>query len=262
MGPYCKHWERIKMSGKDKINIFPSRGAQAQMKGRLAGAQKGHSLLKKKAEALQMRFRQILGKIVETKTLMGDVMKDAAFSLAEAKFASGDFNQNVVQNVSKARIKIRSRMENVAGTNLPTFETMEEGVDNYELTGLSRGGQQMAKLKANYKAAIKLLVDLASLQASFVTLDNVVKITNRRVNAIEHVIIPRYEATLAYIISELDELEREEFYRLKKVQEKKKEAKARDEIMRKSMLEKGLIDDGGDGGRNMLDDAHDEDLLF
>ena len=53
--------------------------------------------------------------IPQTKTLMGDVMKDAAFSLAEAKFASGDFNQSVLQNVTKARIKIRSRMDNVAG---------------------------------------------------------------------------------------------------------------------------------------------------
>lgn len=35
------------------------------MKARLAGAQKGHGLLKKKADALQMRFRQILGKIIE-----------------------------------------------------------------------------------------------------------------------------------------------------------------------------------------------------
>lgn len=37
------------------------------MKARLAGAQKGHGLLKKKADALQMRFRQILGKIIEVK---------------------------------------------------------------------------------------------------------------------------------------------------------------------------------------------------
>jgi len=246
------------MSGKDKINIFPSRGAQSQMKARLAGATKGHSLLKKKAEALQMRFRLILSKIVETKTLMGDVMKDAAFSLAEAKFASGDFNQSVLQNVTKARIKIRSKMDNVAGTNLPVFESFEDGVDNYELTGLSRGGQQMAKLKINYKKAIQLLVELASLQASFITLDNVVKITNRRVNAIEHVIIPRYERTLAYIVSELDELEREEFYRLKKIQEKKKQAREKNEKKKAELREQGL----DEMGRNLIDDTHDEDLLF
>ena len=93
------------MSGKDRISIFPSRGAQTLMKGRLKGAQKGHSLLKKKADALQMRFRLVLKKIVETKQTMGDVMKEASFSLAEAKFVLGDFNQPVLQNVNKAKRK-------------------------------------------------------------------------------------------------------------------------------------------------------------
>ena len=72
------------------------------------------------------------------------------------------------------------------GTNPPVFESFEDGADSYELTGLARGGQQMTKLKVNYKRAIELLIQLASLQASFITLDIVVKTTNRRVNAIEH----------------------------------------------------------------------------
>ena len=54
------------------------------------------------------------------------------------------------------------------------------------LTGLSRGGQQIDRLKKNYAKAVELLVELASLQTSFVTLDVVIKTTNRRVNAIEH----------------------------------------------------------------------------
>ena len=49
---------------------------------------------------------------------MGEVMKEASFSLAEAKFASGDFNQDVLQKVDKAKIKVRSKKENVAGLTI------------------------------------------------------------------------------------------------------------------------------------------------
>ncbi|CAG0890246.1 unnamed protein product [Cyprideis torosa] len=130
-------------------------GAKTMMDGRLKGAQKGHSLLKKKADALQLRFRMILGNIIETKVLMGDVMKEAAFSLAETKFACGDVNQVVLQNVTKAQIKVRSRKDNVAGVNLPVFEHYQDGSDTFELAGLARGGQQVARLKKNYAKAIK-----------------------------------------------------------------------------------------------------------
>jgi len=247
------------MATKDRLLIFPSRGAQMLMKSRLKGAQKGHSLLKKKADALQMRFRMILNKIIETKTLMGEVMKEAAFSLAEAKFATGDFNQVVLQNVTKAQIKIRTKKDNVAGVTLPVFECYQDGTDTYELAGLARGGQQLTKLKKNYQSAVKLLVELASLQTSFVTLDDVIKITNRRVNAIEHVIIPRIERTLAYIISELDELEREEFYRLKKIQDKKKIHRKKVEEQKQRLIEAGILKESQAG--NLLDEG-DEDLLF
>ncbi|CAH0559956.1 unnamed protein product [Brassicogethes aeneus] len=246
------------MSARDRLPIFPSRGAQMLMKVRLAGAQKGHNLLKKKADALQMRFRLILGKIIETKVTMGEVMKEASFSLVEAKFTTGDFNQIVLQNVSKAQIKIRSRKENVAGVTLPIFECYHDSSDTYAFAGLARGGQQLAKLKKNYQSAVKLLVELASLQTSFVTLDDVIKITNRRVNAIEHVIIPKIERTLEYILSELDELEREEFYRLKKIQDKKKLVRARAEKLSREKYRAEYRSQQ----KSIFDKEDDDELLF
>lgn len=250
------------MSGQDRIAIFPSRGAQTLMKGRLKGAQTGHRLLKKKADALQLRFRMVLKKIVTTKQTMGDVMKEASFSLAEAKFVMGDFNQAVLQNVSKARLKIRTRKDNVAGVNLPVFEPFSDGSDSNELAGLARGGQKVAELKKNYTTAVKLLVELASLQTAFITLDEVIKITNRRVNAIEHVIIPKIERTLAYIVSELDELEREEFFRLKKVQDKKKKIRKQKEEEAEARREANGGDSDDEGAGDIFAADHDEDLLF
>ncbi|CAL2036812.1 unnamed protein product [Caenorhabditis brenneri] len=218
--------------GKDRIAVFPSRMAQTLMKTRLKGAQKGHSLLKKKADALNLRFRDILKKIVENKVLMGEVMKEAAFSLAEAKFTAGDFSHTVIQNVSQAQYRVRMKKENVVGVLLPVFDAYQDGPDAYDLTGLGKGGANIARLKKNYNKAIELLVELATLQTCFITLDEAIKVTNRRVNAIEHVIIPRIENTLTYIVTELDEMEREEFFRMKKIQANKKKLKEQEAAQR------------------------------
>jgi len=195
------------------------------MKGKLKGAVRGHSLLKKKSDALTIRFRAILGKIAEAKESMGQQIKDASFALSKAKWAAHpvEISNIVIENVTTATTKLKLTTDNVAGVHLPAFEqVVESKVSGQELTGLGRGGRQVHQSREAYVKALEGLIHLASLQTAFVTLDEVIKITNRRVNAIEYVVKPKLENTISYIITELDEGDREEFYRLKKIQGKKK----------------------------------------
>lgn len=218
------------------------------MKGKLKGAQQGHSLLKRKSEALTKRFRDITQRIDDAKRKMGRVMQTAAFSLAEVQYATGDnISYQVQESVQKARFQIKAKQENVSGVYLPAFEShINEDINDFKMTGLGRGGQQVQKAKMVYTKAVETLVELASLQTAFIILDEVIKVTNRRVNAIEHVIIPRTENTISYINSELDELDREEFYRLKKVQEKKQIAVAAEEAEELAKRQQENADEGED----------------
>lgn len=262
--------------------VFPTRMTLGTTKLRLKGAQNGHSLLKRKADAISKRFRTITGKIQDAKKQMGAVLQQAAFSMVEVGYATGDIGYAVRENVKRATFKVRSRQENISGVMLPSFavqtaDASSSGDDTTKdssapnelsLTGLSRGGQQVQKARSTYTKALRVLVDLASLQTAFVILDEVIRLTNRRVNAIEHVIIPRLENTIAYIVSELDEMDREEFFRLKKVQGKKKREaaveaeKAKEEKKRLEEAQERAGDRGVSDHKDMLHADKDADVIF
>lgn len=207
-----------------RLNVAPTITMMGMVKTRFIGATKRHRLLKKKSDALTFQFQIILKRIVESKKKMGDLMKTSMFSLTEAMYAGGDNIKHMVfENVGNATMKIKARQENIAGVKLPKFELYMDTRDlKIDLVGLAQGGQQVQVCKSTFIKVVEILVELASLQTSFITLHKAIKITNRRVNALENVVKPKLENTISYIRAELDELEREEFFRLKKVQAFKK----------------------------------------
>ncbi|KAH8593469.1 ATPase [Bisporella sp. PMI_857] len=231
------------MSGTaNREAVFPTRQSLGLMKAKLKGAQTGHDLLKRK---------KITRRIDEAKRKMGRVMQIAAFSLAEVTYAvGGDIGYQVQESAKNARFRVRTKQENVSGVFLPAFESYTtEGNNDFGLTGLGKGGQQVQKCRETYARAVETLVELASLQTAFVILDEVIKVVNRR-----------------DINSELDELDREEFFRLKKVQNKKqRDTAAQDaEIQARRKIAEGKESDkeNSEGVPDILGEEEDADVIF
>ena len=78
----------------------------------------------------------------------------------------------------------------------------------------------------------------------------------------EHVIIPRTENTIKYINSDLDELDREEFFRLKKVSGKKERDAAAEEVERQKKLRANSDKENDGPSQDVLGDQGDEDVIF
>ena len=124
---------------------------------------------------------------------------------------------------------------------------------------MERGGYSIQKCREKFRAILDLLVATASLQAGFLTLDEKIKVTNRRVNALEHVVIPKFINVYKYIDQELDEQAREDFFRLKKVLDNKKKHMEEEEKI--AALAEGIKDGEKVISENLLDDV-DEDIIF
>jgi V-type H+-transporting ATPase subunit D len=126
--------------------------------------------------------------------------------------------------------------------------------------GMERGGQSIQKCRDKFKEVLNLLIEIASYQASFVTLDEKIKVTNRRVNALEHVVIPKFQSIYAYIDQELDEQAKEDFYRLKKVLDNKRRLIQEEDEQKKKLMATTDIDDD-EKTQNLLEEF-DEDVIF
>lgn len=113
---------------------------------------------------------------------MGRVMQIASLSLAEVTYAvGGNIGYQIQESAKSARFRIRARQENVSGVLLPAFESYQvEGSNDFAMTGLGKGGQQVQRCRETYARAVEALVELASLQTAFVILDEVIKVVNRR----------------------------------------------------------------------------------
>lgn len=94
------------------------------------------------------------------------------------------------------------------------------------------------------------------------TLDEVIKVTSRRVNALEHVVIPKIEGNIHFIKKVLDEQAREDFYRQKKLTDKKKNLEEETELEREAEGEEEIHEAGTVAETFQAEDDEDKDVIF
>merc|ERR1719414_1554188 len=160
----------------------------------------------------------------------------------------------VIERAKKPTVLCKLYADNVAGVALPSFKMIYDATKDTSLAnlGVAHGGAVINACKETYLKAVTALIKLASLQTSFKTLDEEIKMTSRRVNALEYVLIPKIEVIIAYINQELDEQAREEFFRVKKVVEKKKQKLER---------EKAALESEATNAQSIID-TEDHDLVY
>lgn len=129
---------------------------------------------------------EITKRIDEAKQKMGRVMQIAAFSLAEVSYAvGGDIGYQVQESARQARFRVRAKQDNVSGVLLPHFESYtEQGINDFGLTGLGKGGQQVQRCRETYARAVETLVELASLQVRMLALRSSLGLTVSRLHSL------------------------------------------------------------------------------
>merc|ERR1712083_194645 len=173
-----------------------------------------------------------------------------------------DITSTVIERAKRPSVTCKLKADNVAGVSIPAFQLTYDATRDaaVQTLGVAHGGAVLKASRDVYLKAVIQLIKLASLQTAFKTLDEEIKMTSRRVNALEYVLIPRIEDLLHYITQEMDEQAREEFFRVKKVVEKKKAKIEREKKqLEKDLAAKGMTMEKAFDAPNMLDEGKDDD---
>lgn len=198
--------------------INPTRMELLSLKNRTKLAVKGHGLLKEKRDALIKEFFDILDRVKGVRETAERSLKEANEALLEAQIAMGDLAVRKASLSVKESIDVDIKSRSVMGVSVPvTNVKMEERSIIDRGYSFSDTTIQLDEAAKKFEESIKFLIELGEVEKTIFLLAEEIEATKRRVNALEHIMIPRFENTEKYIDMRLQEMERENFVRLKMI---------------------------------------------
>ncbi|MBE0523263.1 MAG: V-type ATP synthase subunit D [Methanosarcinales archaeon] len=199
-------------------DVKPTRSELIELKRKIKLSESGHKLLKMKRDGLILEFFEILEK---AKTVRLEL--DAKFAIASQKINIAKAVEGIVTVKSTAfsfkdapALEVQSK--NVMGVVVPKIESSSVRKDlNDRGYGIIGTSSRIDEAVDSYESLVEKIIEAAEIETTIKKLLDEIEKTKRRVNALEFKVIPELSEARDFIMLRLDEMEREEIFRLKRI---------------------------------------------
>ncbi len=208
--------------------ITPTRTELIRKKAQIRLAEQGQELLRQKMDALIREFFRVMENVSRSREELEAVTALAQRALLIAMAVDEPVTLKSASLATRKGITVDIKGKNVMGVPVPIVEkksflrsTFERG---YSVLGVSGRVDEVAE---RFERILDLVLILAETETSLNRLGGEIQMTRRRVNALEQIVVPELRRQAKYIGIVIEEREREDLFRLKKVKkiiERKKKA--------------------------------------
>ncbi|MBU2100441.1 V-type ATP synthase subunit D [Candidatus Micrarchaeota archaeon] len=209
------------------LSIKPTRSELIKLNKGIKLATSGHALLKRKRDGLIKEFFSVLEEAKKSKSEMTDNFKKAKQEITLARAVDGTISVKSASLALKYKADIDVKTRNVMGVVVPAVKS-DYNVKSFEERGYGLIGTSsyIDDAAESYEILLKNIIVAAEIENTLRKLLTEIDKTKRRVNALEFKVIPEMKKSAAFIRLRLEEMERDDLFRLKKIKSKSKKKAA------------------------------------